>query len=291
MDCANIGSPTRPTRIAQRQHLDDHRRGSDITTTADHFHFDWQSLAADGSVSARIASQGDTSPFAKAGVMLRATTDPGSPYFAALVTPGNGIRVQWRTATAGTTGSLTTGGAAPEYLRVAASREHVHRVHLERRHRVDAGAGDPPAPSRSAEELLAGLAVASHNSSALSTVTADAVAVTAAPSRRLARVDGSCADIGSPTPTGSESLSGSTWTINGGGGDIPRSAPTSTTDWQTLAGDGSVVARIASQTDTAPRAKAGVMLRATTDPGSPYFAGVGDTGQRRHRAMEGCLCR
>ncbi len=66
--------------------------GGDIWTTADAFHLVNQTLAADGSVTRPTSPrQQNTSAFAKAGPMLRATTDPGSPYYAAFITPGEGI--------------------------------------------------------------------------------------------------------------------------------------------------------------------------------------------------------
>src|SRR5262249_12620626 len=70
--------------------------GNDIWDASDQFHFVWQRLAADGTVSARVASQTNTGPWAKAGVMLRQTADAGSAYYALEVTPGNGIVVQYR---------------------------------------------------------------------------------------------------------------------------------------------------------------------------------------------------
>ena len=59
-------------------------------------HFVWQSLATDGSIAAHILSQTSNDGWAKVGVMLRQNTDAGSPYYAAFVTPGNGINVQYR---------------------------------------------------------------------------------------------------------------------------------------------------------------------------------------------------
>ena len=51
--------------------------GADITGTADEFRFVWEKLPGNGSVIAHVLTQTNTSPGAKAGVMLRATTDPG----------------------------------------------------------------------------------------------------------------------------------------------------------------------------------------------------------------------
>ena len=87
--------------------------GADIFGTADAFHFVWQTLAADGSITSRVVSQSSPSGWSKAGLMLRATTDPASPYYAVFATPANGVVVQWRTAQGGSTGQVATTGAAP----------------------------------------------------------------------------------------------------------------------------------------------------------------------------------
>ena len=65
--------------------------GGDIWGTADQFHYVWQALSGDGSISARVISQTNTDPWAKARVMLRQSTNAGDPFYDAMVTPGNGI--------------------------------------------------------------------------------------------------------------------------------------------------------------------------------------------------------
>jgi hypothetical protein len=52
--------------------------GSDIWGTSDSFHLVSQNLSGDGTVSAQVTSQHNTSAWAKAGVMMRASTDPGA---------------------------------------------------------------------------------------------------------------------------------------------------------------------------------------------------------------------
>ena len=71
---------------------------------------------------------------------------------------------------------------------------------------------------------------------------------------------------------GGQNLSGGTWTVQGGGGDIWADRDSFHYVWQTMAADGTVSAEVSSQTNTDPYAKAGVMIRATSDPGSPYYA-------------------
>src|SRR5207244_5495663 len=70
--------------------------------------------------------------------------------------------------------------------------------------------------------VLAGLAVTSHNTGTLSTVTFDTVSAstTAPPPPTGCPTNWNCADIGNSTPVGSQSLNGSTWTVQGGGYDI-----------------------------------------------------------------------
>jgi len=92
--------------------------GGDIFGASDSFHFAYQSLAADGSMSARVASQTSTNTWAKGGLMMRLTTDPASPYYAVFATPGNGVVVQWRTAQGGTTTQIGTTGTVPVYLKI-----------------------------------------------------------------------------------------------------------------------------------------------------------------------------
>src|SRR5207249_8593680 len=76
--------------------------GSDIWGNSDQFHFVWQSLASDGGISARVVSQTNTNAWAKAGVMLRQSSDSNSAFYAAMVTPGHGIVIQYRSSAGAT---------------------------------------------------------------------------------------------------------------------------------------------------------------------------------------------
>jgi hypothetical protein len=122
--------------------------------------------------------------------------------------------------------------------------------------------------------LLAGFAVTSHNQGTGSAVTLDSVAVTttAVQPPGLCPSAWTCADIGAPTPPGGQNLSGSTWTVQAGGGDIWGTADAFRFVSQSLPANGSVSTLINSQTNSSPWAKAGVMIRATSDPGAPYYA-------------------
>lgn len=96
--------------------------GTDIGGTADQFHFVWQPLVSDGGIRAQVLTQTNTNSRAQAGVMLRASTDPSSPFYAVLVTPQRGIFVFERTTQGGGVTTVTSlAGIAPVYLQVQRS--------------------------------------------------------------------------------------------------------------------------------------------------------------------------
>jgi regulation of enolase protein 1 (concanavalin A-like superfamily) len=97
--------------------------GSDVWDNADACRFVWQTRTGDGVVETRVASLQDTSSWAKAGVMIRESNDPGARNVYLAMTPSwNGIIAQARTAAGGSTTGVAGPGITPPYwLRVARS--------------------------------------------------------------------------------------------------------------------------------------------------------------------------
>jgi outer membrane protein assembly factor BamB len=273
-NCADVGYPS----LAGSQYLIGSTwtvqgSGSDIWSTFDQFRYVWQQLSADGSVSAHITSQANTDPWAKAGVMMRLTTDPGSPYYAILATPGNGIVVQYRAAQGGgaqQSAQITT-GTVPTYLMVARSGTTYSAFTSSDGLNWTLAPGSSVTISSMSGSIMAGLVVTSHNGGLMGSATFDTVDIG---SSLVCLAGWACADIGSPTPAGTQSFSNGTWTVKAGGADIFGTADQFHYVWQTLAGDGSVSAQVVSQTNSSSNAKAGVMLRLTSDSGSPFYDAV-----------------
>jgi regulation of enolase protein 1 (concanavalin A-like superfamily) len=151
--------------------------GLDIWHRRDRFHFLWQPRSGDMSLSARVIAQTATHPWAKAGLMIRDSTAPTAPNVGIYVTPARGVVVQYRAAPGAPTllARWVFRFAAPLYLRLdrrgatftaAVSRDGVQWTVL----------ATLQLPSISSD-ALAGLAVTSHQPSALSRVVFDGVTI------------------------------------------------------------------------------------------------------------------
>jgi outer membrane protein assembly factor BamB len=240
--------------------------GSDIWGTADQFQFDAQPLAGDGTISAQVTSQTNTNGWAKAGVMARTSADPAAAFYDVVMTPANGVAVQFRPTTGGPAQYLASlSGAPPLYLRIARNGTTFSAYTSADGMTWTLVPNSSVAIPALAGTLLAGLAVSSHNNGTLSTATFAGVSLIPCPA------GWSCADIGAPALAGTQSLSGSVWTIAGGGSDIWGSGDHFHYVWRSLAGDGTLSEHVTSQTNTSTWAKAGLMLRLSTDPSAPFY--------------------
>ena len=93
-------------------------------------------------------------------------------------------------------------------------------------------------------------------------------------------------DVGAVGAPGSASFASPTFTVAGAGADVWGTADAFNFVYQPLNGDGTIVARVASVQNTAPWAKAGVMIRSSLSAGSAHAfmlvsAGKGVAFQRR----------
>jgi hypothetical protein len=99
--------------------------GPDGERVRDALTFVHQPLAGDGSITARLTAltgeAGFSHEWAKAGVMVRESTEPGARYAAVMVTPGHGVRFQYDYAH----GAGGSGSSAPRWLRLTRSGDTV----------------------------------------------------------------------------------------------------------------------------------------------------------------------
>ena len=120
--------------------------GADIWNSADEFRYVFQALTGDCSITARVLNMQNTAGWAKAGVMIRETLDPASKYVINFMSPANGTALQQRDTTGGSASGVSnnTGLAAPYWVRLVRTGQHVHLVCFAGRHQLDANPARPP---------------------------------------------------------------------------------------------------------------------------------------------------
>lgn len=292
--CQDIGNPT----LVGNQALNGNSwtvqgAGTDIGNYIDQFHYVWQTIAADGVVNAHISSQTNTSSNAKAGVMLRQNTSAGSVYYGAFITPGGSISVQYRSPYGpdGIVG-LTINDMAPVYLEVARAGSSFST------YTSSDGVNWTYVPGSTVKmnitgSMLAGLAVTANNVAQMGQATFDSVNVgTVAPPPPACPTGWTCGDIGYPTPAGSQSIAGNSWSIIAGGGDIWGTGDSFHYIWQTLASDGGISAHVTAQSNSSDYAKTGVMMRQTADADSAYYLAAVTPGKGiyvQYRSTQGAI--
>ncbi len=148
--------------------------GADIWGAADAFRYVYQPLSGDGEIVARVASVQNTHQSAKAGVMIRESLTAGSRHATMSVTPGAGLEFLRRSATGGTTGWSGASGTAPKWVKLTRSGNSVSGY----------ASNDGTTWTLIGSETITmtssvyiGLAVTSHNNTALNQSTFDNVSV------------------------------------------------------------------------------------------------------------------
>jgi glucose/arabinose dehydrogenase/regulation of enolase protein 1 (concanavalin A-like superfamily) len=306
---ADVGSPLMPgttdySAASQTYYLDG--SGADVNTTNDQFHYMYQTLNGDGTIVARVRYQTNSSPWAKAGVMIKQSTTAGIPFVDALVTPdvspataningigcpigaastycaapappinptyGYGDRLQFSPNGSKTPASLPPEGLSPNKW-----------VKLTRAGNNFTGYESPDgviwtqigiATITMTGPVTIGLFVTSHNIGSYSTAAFDNVQVTSTapppPPGPLPSpwVD---TDVGSPAIAGSASYNNGVFTVNGAGTDIYGTSDQFNYAYQPVSAGGTMIARVTSQNNTSSNAKAGVMFKQSTTAGTNYI--------------------
>jgi hypothetical protein len=251
--------------------------GRDVWGSADELRFVSRTLTGDGDITAHIDSLDAVQAWTKAGVMIRRSADPGAPQAFLLVSGGKGIAFQRRSVQGGLTTSTAGGaGTAPRWLWLS------RRGNLISAYTAPNDGGwrfVGSATIEMEEQVLAGLALSSHDPDAMAKAVFSSVSVAAAPAWAHA-------DVGAVGVKGSWSTSATSVTLAGAGADIWGAADAFHFAWFPLVGNGEIVARVASVQNVNAWSKAGVMIRESRDPGSPHAfmlvsAGKGYAFQRR----------
>jgi glucose/arabinose dehydrogenase/PKD repeat protein len=235
--------------------------GDDIWGNVDEFRFTYWAHPGDGLISAHVASQGNTQPGAKAGVMIRETVDPGSRYAMACVTP-TGLLFQYRTTPGGSSGfNLIYDLSAPYWVKLVRSGNRFTGYSS-----PDGASWSPmgTATVAMATATLGGMAVSSHNDGLLSTVLFDHVVGIVGP---VTVANGALpspwqsGDVGWVTLPGGATYASSVFNVGGSGEGIGNANDAFFFVRRPWTSDVEIIARLASLQNSAPWAKAGLMIR------------------------------
>jgi regulation of enolase protein 1 (concanavalin A-like superfamily) len=236
--------------------------GWDVWDRADGFHFASHELTGDGEVVARVAALQAGHHWAKAGVMMRESLSADARHAFMLVSKERGRAFQRRISPGGISTHTDAGaGAAPQWVRLVRSGSTFSAYR----------SADGAAWTLVGQETIAmsatihvGLALTSHDDGALATAAFDNVRVLEEAPLWQSR------DIGSVGLAGSAAEQDGAFVVSGAGADIWNTADGFHYLYRPLAGDGEIVARVASVEGSHHWTKAGVMIRETLSAGSRH---------------------
>jgi len=154
--------------------------GSDIGGTNDACHYVYQSAGGDCIVSARVATEELVNPLAKTGVMIRNSFDPSDMEASVVVTPGNGILFQVRSAYGGATSNTTIANLAARYWVQLTRTENIFTASYSPDGQTWTTLGAPVTSPMGSNATL-GLAVTSHSEGNFSSAMLDHVSTVAPP--------------------------------------------------------------------------------------------------------------
>lgn len=112
---SDIGTPRPGNANLEGSEFTTAASGVDIWGNSDSFHYIYQPIAGDVSVTARVTSVDAVNPWAKAGVMIRDGLGADAKNAFVGITVANGATFQRRVATAGTTVSTKQSAIVPPY--------------------------------------------------------------------------------------------------------------------------------------------------------------------------------
>ena len=240
--------------------------GSDIWGDSDQFQYVHQNLTGNGEITARITSQTiNTDGWAKAGIMFKESLTPQSPYVLFGVTPQHGYAFQTNFNTGSEWGPYNFPNA---WVKLVRNNNLINSFYSS--NGVDWAEAGSTTLNFAQSTITVGLFVTSHNSSVISTATFDNVNLTASGQQGALPSSFTGTDIGSPKMLGSASYENQVFTVKAAGDDVWGNTDQMYLVHQDLNGDGEIIARVNSQTNTNDWAKAGIMFKDSLTSGSDY---------------------
>jgi len=281
--CQDIGNPV----ISGKQNISSKTisvtaGGAGISQNKDQLRLVSKKVSGDTQIRTRLVSQQLTGVGGKTqiGLMMRQSSDPGSPYYGAFLTAGIGLVVQYRTSFGGDTiqDIQLPNASLPLYLKIQRVGDQFHTEESTE------GGNYVIIPGSTVNMVMptslnSGLAVSSDNDATMVTVTYSDVSFDATKSdahlpasTAVCPTGWHCNDVDNPALLGTHSFNNDVWMIQGAGSDIWNAEDQFHYVWQKTTGHSSISARIVSLKPSLFHSKVGIMVRQDLQPDSAYYA-------------------
>jgi hypothetical protein len=238
--------------------------GADVWGTADSFGYVYQPFIGDGWVSVNVLSLQNTNAFAKIGLMLRETLDPGAPHVILDLRPTGDVEFMTR-PTAGAATAFIAGASAamPAWIELFRDGSTVTAYLFNDQAQKPVALGSTTITM--GPNLLVGLAVTSHDMNRTTTATAHPpfvhnYAFGTFPNPQSGPLWND-RDIGPVGQAGTTTYHNGTYRVSGAGADMWGNADAFHFVSRTVLGDAQIVAHVTSVQNTNPFAKAGIDMR------------------------------
>ena len=176
-DIGNVGAAGSAVHFNGNYYLEG--SGADIWNTADEFRFIFKPHAKSGEIIARINSVANTNQWAKAGVMFRASSAADSPLALVLQRPDKQVTFQWRTSPGASAQSVSvTGGTSLiKFVRLVRTADQFAAFYSTQSKEGPWTQIGSEVNVAMPDDILAGLALTSHNDGVLTSALFDEVCV------------------------------------------------------------------------------------------------------------------
>jgi hypothetical protein len=240
--------------------------GSDIWGTTDAFQFVSQPLAGDGELIARVVTEQHTSPLAKVGIMFRRSLAPDSAQVILDRKPDGAFEFMTRASSGGET-AFVAGASGIEWFLKLSRTGSIVTASIS----TDATAWTLVGSAPLSGPVLVGLVATSHDDTTLNQAIFDAVTLTDRSGTTSSLPQPwRDADIGATGQAGTASASSDVFTVHGAGADIWGASDSFHYVYVPINGAGEARVTVGTLQNTDAYAKAGVMIRASTDPSAAH---------------------
>jgi regulation of enolase protein 1 (concanavalin A-like superfamily) len=244
--------------------------GTDIWNNSDEFRFAYRPLTGDGAIIGRITYLASTDGWTKAGVMIRESLNADSKHAFALLSGGEGLAFQRRSATSGRTAHTAAGwGTAPVWLKLERKGSTLTASYSADRTSWTLIGSETISMSGT---VYAGIALTSHTPWEYAYADFADVSLSGPTGSPGTAPTGewTSADIGSPHLAGSTSPYMDGLALTAGGTDVWNTSDQFRFAYQQMTGDGSIVALVRGLSAADAWTKAGVMIRTSMAANSAY---------------------